>query len=87
MTPFGSSRIRLGERHHVACSSTGPFATMMMSNKPRRMQEGGYGSFDDVAWEAIKGLGKLGVQAGRLGAGKATRLDYAQKKAMEFVTG
>lgn len=34
----------------------------------RKTQEGGY-SFDHVAWEMIKGLGKVGGKAARMGAG------------------
>ncbi|KAL9958865.1 hypothetical protein ACROYT_G035937 [Oculina patagonica] len=53
--------------------------------KKKRQQEGGYG-FDEVAWQMIKGLGKAGTKAARLGAGKAIQSDLAQKKAMELVS-
>lgn len=53
--------------------------------KKKPQQEGGFG-FDEVAWEMIKGLGKAGAKAARLGAGKAIQSDLAQKKAMEFVS-
>ena len=50
----------------------------------RKSQEGGLG-FDALGWEALKGLGKAGYQAARVGAGKAIQSDLAQKKAMEFI--
>ena len=50
----------------------------------RKSQEGGFGS-EAVAWELLKGLGKVGYQAARVGAGKAIQSDLAQKKAMEFI--
>ena len=50
----------------------------------RKSQEGGFGS-EAVAWELLKGLGKAGYQAARMGAGKAIQSDLAQKKAMEFI--
>ena len=51
----------------------------------RKSQEGGLG-FDAAAWELLKGLGKAGYQAARVGAGKAIQSDLAQKKAMEFIS-
>ena len=50
----------------------------------RKSQEGGLG-FDALGWEVLKGLGKAGYQAARVGAGKAIQSDLAQKKAMEFI--
>ena len=51
----------------------------------RKSQEGGLG-FDALGWEVLKGLGKAGYQAARMGAGKAIQSDLAQKKAMEFIS-
>lgn len=51
----------------------------------RQTQEGGFG-FDQVAWEMIKGLGKAGAKAARVGAGKAIQSDLAQKKAMQLMS-
>ena len=51
----------------------------------RKSQEGGLG-FDAAGWELLKGLGKAGYQAARVGAGKAIQSDLAQKKAMEFIS-
>ena len=56
--------------------------------KKRRLpksQEGGLG-LDAAGWELLKGLGKAGYQAARVGASKAIQSDLAQKKAMEFIS-
>lgn len=52
--------------------------------KKKKKQTGGLG-FDQVAWDMMKGLGKAGAAAARMGAGKLIQSDVAQKKAMEFV--
>lgn len=51
-----------------------------------KMQEGGVG-FDQVAWEMIRGLGKAGVSAARMGAGQATQFGTGESLTVPVTNG
>ena len=67
------------------CHQESEEPTRKKKRRLRKSQEGGLG-LDAASWELLKGLGKAGCQAARVGAGKAIQSDLAQKKAMEFIS-
>ena len=67
------------------CHQESEEPTRKKKRRLRKSQEGGLG-LDAADWELLKGLGKAGYQAARVGAGKAIQSDLAQKKAMEFIS-
>ena len=67
------------------CTDDAPPAKKKKKKTTKPQQKGGIG-FDQVAWDMMKGIGKAGAQAARMGAGKVIQSDWAQKKATDFVT-
>ena len=67
------------------CTDGEPPTKKKKKKKSQQQQKGGIG-FDQAAWEMIKGMGKAGAQAARMGAGKVIQSDWAQKKATDFVS-
>ena len=67
------------------CTDGAPPPKKKKKKTTKPQQKGGIG-FDQAAWEMIKGMGKAGAQAARMGAGKVIQSDWAQKKATDFVS-
>lgn len=95
VTPVGFSGTRhhlLGERGGLQDCQTVPSVLLSRHRRPpkkkrvRKTQEGGY-SFDHVAWEMIKGLGKAGGKAARMGAGRAIRFDLEESHVVLVTNG